>query len=123
MVKRTGPTNPELKELIQELRTLGGKNNVPLYKRLAADLEKPTRIKRVVNLARINRNVANEDETIVVPGKVLATGKLDKKVNIVAWQFSDSALDKITNAGAKAISIQDFIQQKRKKGEKIKIIG
>ena len=58
MVKRTGPTNLQLRKLIALLR----KQKKAIWKRVADDLELPTRQRRKVNLSRINRNVS-ENET------------------------------------------------------------
>ena len=104
-MKRTGPTNTELRLLISELK----KQENPIFKRLAEDLSRPARQRRAVNLSRIDANV-NEKEVAVVPGKVLASGSLKKKIKIAALSFSESAKDKIKSAGADAISIKDLIK-------------
>ena len=118
---RTGPTNQRLSTLVEELRTSSFKNKIPLWKRLASDLAKSTRQRRAVNLSRINR-YTKDGETIVVPGKVLASGELDKKITIAAWQFSSQALLKIEKANAKALSIAELMQEDPK-GKKIRVIG
>ncbi len=92
MAKRTGPTNIHLKELIIELKKNSISHNSNLWKRIAKELSKPTRVRRIVNLSRINRHT-KENENIIVPGKVLASGDLDHKLTIAAWQFSEQALD------------------------------
>ena len=119
MVKRTGPTNPELQELIRSLKTLAIEKQAPFYKRLANELSKSTRERRTVNLSRINR-YANEGETIVVPGKVLGTGNISKKLNVSAWDFSDNALSKLHEAGSKTDSITNL---KDIKNKKVRIMG
>ena len=116
----TGPTNPELNSLITGLKRLSIQQNNKIWKRLASDLEKPARNRRIVNLTRIDK-YTKDDETIVVPGKVLAGGDLTKKVTIAAYQFSFSALDKINKTG-KAISIKELME-KNPKANKVRIIG
>ncbi len=106
---RTGPTNINLQSLIGELRKKAYADNIPLFERIADDLEKPTRQRRQVNLSKISR-YAREGELIVVPGKVLATGELSQSVTIAAWKFSGHALDKITKANAKAITISELVK-------------
>ena len=61
-MKRTGPTNPLLQDLIGELKKRSNEQSVNLWKRIASDLERPTRNRRAVNLSRINRNT-KENET------------------------------------------------------------
>ena len=120
-MKRTGPTNPVLINLIGELKKRSIEQNVNIWRRIADDLEKPTRKRRVVNLSNINR-YTKENETIVVPGKVLGSGTLDHKLTIAAYTFSQSALDKITKIGAKVVPLEE-ISKESPKGKRIRIIG
>jgi len=120
MVKRTGPTNPELNSLIEELKMKSLDNGVKLWKRLAKDLQKPSRQRRIINIYKINK-YAKEGETIVVPGKVLNMGELDKKVDVAAFSFSDKAKEKI-NKVAKTLSIQELME-KNPEGKKVRIMG
>jgi large subunit ribosomal protein L18e len=92
-------TNPQLQETITALRRKAYSEESPLWLRIAEDLERPTRQRVIVNLSRINR-FAQDGETVVVPGKVLASGELDKKVTVVAFQFSQTAREKIAKTGA-----------------------
>ena len=117
---RTGPTNQVLRDLIQELKKKSGEHNSKLWKRVARDLEKPARQRRIVNLYKINKNSKAKD-TVVVPGKVLALGDLDHSVVIAAFSFSDEALQKINKIG-KAISISELIKEDPK-GKRIRILG
>ena len=121
MTKRTGPTNQLLKNLIMELKKRSNEQSVNLWKRIALDLEKPTRQRRVVNLSRINR-YAKENDIIVVPGKVLGSGFLNHKLTISAYQFSEQAKDKIEKVGAKIIPLLELSKEKPN-GKKIRIIG
>jgi large subunit ribosomal protein L18e len=120
MAKHTGPTTLELKKLIIELRKLSNKQKVKLWKRIANDLEKPTRKRREVNLYKINKYI-KQGETALVPGKVLSLGNLDKKITIAAYKFSNQAKEKINKVG-KAITIKELIRE-NPKGKKIRIIG
>ncbi|MBS1267058.1 MAG: 50S ribosomal protein L18e [Candidatus Woesearchaeota archaeon] len=114
-------TNVNLQKLIQKLKTESIKNNQSIWKRIASDLEKPSRKRRVVNLSRINR-FTQEGEIIVVPGKVLGSGDLNHKLTIAAWRFSDTAKDKISKNKSKAISIFQLMKSDIK-GKKVRIIG
>ncbi len=120
-MKRTGPTNPLLKDLIGELKKRSNEQSVNLWKRIALDLEKPTRQRRIVNLSRINR-YTKENDFVVVPGKVLGAGILEHKLTISAYQFSQQAKDKLQKAGAKIIPLLDLCKEKPD-GKKIRIIG
>ena len=117
---RIGPTNEYLVALIKLLKKASFENKVNIWKTIALELERSTRQRREVNLDRINR-VCDENETIIVPGKVLATGELDKKVTVAAFRFSEAALGKINKKG-KAISIEELLKI-NPKGSKVRIIG
>lgn len=107
-------------ELISELKKLSIEQKVPLWKRIATELEKPTRNKRVVNLGRINR-YAKQDETVLVPGKVLSAGELTQKVIVCAHRFSVEAQRKIQKKG-KTLTIKELMKQ-NPKAAKVRIIG
>lgn len=110
MPHRTGPTNPELKNLIKKLKQEGyGKSRFLL--RLANELERSARQRREVSLSSINR-VAKEGETVVVPGKVL-DGKIEKKVIVACWKISSGARNSLEKIGGKAISIDKLIESKK----------
>jgi large subunit ribosomal protein L18e len=120
-MKRTGPTNPLLKDLIGELKKRSSEQSVKLWKRIALDLERPTRNRRVVNLSRINR-YTKENEIIIVPGKVLGSGMLNHKLTISAYQFSDQAKDKIEKSGAEIVPLLELSKEKPN-GKSIRIMG
>mgnify|MGYP005838189623 CR=1 FL=1 len=110
----------QLTQLVKELKKNSIENNVKIWKRVATDLEKPTRRRREVNIYSIDQN-AEKNETIIVPGKVLGTGELSKKVVVAAFNFSESAYNKIKEKG-EAITIQELVKR-NPKGEKVRIIG
>ena len=118
---RTGPTNINLQSLIGELKKKAYSENIPIFARIAEDLEKPTRQRREVNLSKIDR-YAKKGELIIVPGKVLATGELSQSMTIAAWKFSQQALDKIYKANAKAITINELLKSGVKEAP-VRIIG
>ena len=117
-MKRTGPTNPIMQKMIAELKK---QKNVKLWQLVARELEKPTRKRREVNLSRIERNV-KAGETVLVPGKVLASGELSKKITIAAWNFSSGAITKIKAAGGKTLTISELMKL-HPKGTNVKVIG
>lgn len=121
MSRRTGTTNPVLQNLIQELKGRGREQSISLWRRVAVDLEKPTRQRRVVNLSSISR-YTKENEIIIVPGKVLGAGDLSHKLTISAFQFSNGAKEKIRKAGAKIVTLVE-LSKENPSGKGIRIIG
>ncbi len=120
-MKRTGPTNPVLQELIQSLRKESTISQAALWDRVADDLEKPTRQRRVVNVSSISR-YTKPNETVVVPGKVLGSGLLAHSVVVAALSFSDGAKERIEQAKGKAITIEQLLKQKPK-AKDLKLLG
>ncbi|ACM57399.1 50S ribosomal protein L18e [Halorubrum lacusprofundi] len=102
-------TNPKLQNLIADLKSVSRDSGANVWQDIAARLEKPRRTHAEVNLGRIER-YAQEDETVVVPGKVLGSGVLEKNVTVAAVDFSGTARTKIDQAG-EAVSLEQFVEQ------------
>ena len=116
-MKKLKKTNFRMKKLIKEL----SKKEDKIWKDVARRLSKPRRNIAVVNIARINR-YAKKKESILIPGKVLGYGNLDKEVLVGAFSFSEEAKKKIKNAGGKCMSIEEFVAE-NSKGNKIRLFG
>ncbi len=112
-------TNPRLIRLIEELKRVAREHDAAIWRDIAERLEKPRRNYAAVNLSRINR-YSREHDTIVVPGKVLSAGTLQKSVTIAALGFSKKAHDKISTVG-KGISIEELMRE-NPEGTGVKII-
>ena len=96
--------NPELVKTIIEAKK---KKN---WLGVAAILAGP-RAKRInVNLDKINEE-AKEGETVIVIGKVLSQGELDKKIKVVALSFSQKAKEKILKAKGETLTISEEIKK------------
>lgn len=109
-----------MKELIRELKALAIQEKVNLWKRIADDLEKPTRKRRVVNVSRIDHN-AKEGETVVVPGKVLGDGDMKHNLTVAAFDFSEGAKHLIEKNG-KTMTIREMMKS-NPKGSNVRVIG
>ena len=116
-MKQITKTNNVLLELVVELKKTSTSKKAGIWRAVADELMGPTRKMREVNLSKINR-VTKENDTIVVPGKVLGSGQLDHKVNVYAFNFSESARQKLSHA----LSIQELLK-KNPKGTGVRIIG
>jgi len=120
MPKRTGPTNPVMKRLIEDVRNQGYKEKIPFLIEIAKKLEKSKRMRPEVNLSQLNR-VCKENETVIVPGKILSSGILKKPLTVAAASFSMKAVEKINEAGGKTLSIRELIKN-NPKGKNIRIV-
>ena len=121
MAKKNMKTNPMLNALIQELKKQANENDAPIWKDIALRLEKSSRNWPEVNLDKISKYI-KEKETALIPGKVLSTGNLTKKVSIAAWSFSEKSQEKIKKAGGKCMPIEELLKS-NPKGENIRILG
>lgn len=116
----TYTTNINMVKLVEELKKKSSEEKVKIWKRLALDLERPTRIRRVVNISKLDR-FTKKDDVVVVPGKVLGSGDLNHNLTVAAFNFSGQAKEKINQKG-KALSL-DELMKKNPKGKKVKILG
>ena len=110
----------QLEELVRKLKKAAIENNAPVWRKIARELEKPTRLRREVNIFKIDR-YGREGEIIVVPGKVLGVGELSKKLTVAAYRFSEKARKKILSNG-KIVEIEELLK-KNPKGTNIRIIA
>ena len=60
-----------------------------------------------VNVGLISRN-SKEGSRVLVPGKVLGSGKIDHRVTVGAYSFSKEAKKKITSSGGTCLDIREF---------------
>jgi large subunit ribosomal protein L18e len=112
-------TNPRLNSLIAELKAVSRDSGSPVWADVADRLEKPRRTHAEVNLGRIER-YAREDETVVVPGKVLGSGVLQKNVTVAAVDFSSTAQKKIEQVGD-AVTLEQ-IAERNPDGSNVRVI-
>ncbi|BBL45391.1 50S ribosomal protein L18e [Nanobdella aerobiophila] len=120
MVKRTGPTNIYLRKLIHKLKKEGKKNEAGIYLYLAKLLNRSTRKRVEVNLGKLQK-YAKDGDTVVIPGKLLASNNFNKKLTISVWRYSQSAREKAEKAGSTIISIEELLEA-NPKGSNVKII-
>ena len=113
--------NNSLQKTIEELKKKSLDEKVNIWKRIASDLERPTRMRRITNLFNIDMH-SKDGEIIVVPGKILGTGDLNKKLTIAAYDFSDKAHKKIKKSGSTPMTLEEFMS-KNPKGNKARILG
>ena len=114
-----GPTNYQLQNLLVELEEKAQQSR--FWKSAVKDLTKQSRQQRTVNVYKIDR-YARDGETVLVPGKVLSVGEINKPVAVAAVNFSAEAKRKIIEAKGKALSIKELLQS-NPDGKKVRILG
>lgn len=118
--QRFNKTDPELILLISNLKAKERESGAAIWRDIAKRFEKPRRNWAEVNLSRLDM-YAKDGETIIVPGKVLAAGVINKKVTVAAWKFSKDAQEAIVSAGGKVTKIVDLMTE-NPKGSGIRIM-
>ena len=113
-------SNPVLRQTSVMLEKAGKKQKAPIWEVASRLLSNPAINRVEVNLGRISR-VARDNHPIFVPGKVLGTGVIDKKVIIGAFSFSSAAKSKIEASGGSALSVEEFLR-KFPKGSGVKLV-
>ncbi|MCK4267064.1 MAG: 50S ribosomal protein L18e [Thermoplasmata archaeon] len=120
-LKRSYKTNPNLEEMVLELKRLSRENQAPIWRNIAKRLEKPLRVWAEVNVSTIDKHTKAK-EFVIVPGKLLGTGMITKPVNVAAYSASASAIKKVEQAGGKFMGITELAAL-NPKGSGVRIMG
>lgn len=111
--------NPRLVNLIDLLLSESAKNKAEIWRVVAEKLASSKRNWAEVSLTKIDK-YAKENEILIVPGKVLG-GKIAKPVKIAAFNFSESAKEKINATGGQWMRIEELVKM-NPKGTGVRII-
>jgi len=76
---------------------------------IASILSGPRRKRINLNLEEIAKK-AKDKKIVIIPGKVLSDGSLDKSVRVIALDFSEKAREKLLKAGNKISTILEEIK-------------
>lgn len=121
MGKTNRKTNPNLVTLIQHLKDASRTNEAPVWRDIALRLEGSSKNWAEVNVGKLNL-YANDNDVVVIPGKLLGAGEIKKKLTVAAYRFSGQAKEKIVKAGGKNLSIEELVAS-NPKGSKVRIMG
>ena len=75
-------TNQLVIQMVKVLKGASKKNNAPIWSRLAELALKPSSARRTINIGQIDKFVKDND-VIVVPGKVLGTGNIGQRFQML----------------------------------------
>jgi large subunit ribosomal protein L18e len=103
--------NNETHRVVVALRKAAHAHDAPIWGSVADRLERPRHQLTPVNVAHLER-LAEPDEWVVVPGKVLADGAISKPITVGAVGYSTEARTKIQAAGGKALTIPELLHAK-----------
>ena len=103
-------SNPVLRSASIMLERAGKKQKARIWTEASGMLTNRAGTRVEVNLGRISR-IAEDGEAVFVPGKVLGSGVLLRKVTVGAFAFSAGARSKIEASGGKALSVEEFLKK------------
>lgn len=83
-------------------------------------LSQPTKKHSSINLKKIDKQTSMGD-TVLIPGRVLSSGEITKKIRICSFGISKEALENLSKTKSEWATILDEIK-KNPKAEGIKII-
>ena len=115
-IRESKSSNAYLVDLISKLKQHSKKTGVDLYKAIASEISRTSKNRSEVNLSKIDK-FSKKAKTIIVCGKVLGNGNLTSSINIISLSITDSAKNKIENAKAKYLSIEEFLKSNIKPKE------
>ena len=114
-------SNSTLVKTILELKEASRKNGAPLWRSIANRLESSSRNWPSVNVSKLEYNI-NKNGKAIIPGKLMGTGIVTKKMTVAAYSFTDSAKEKIQSAGGKCLTYNEMIKA-APKGTNVTVIG
>ncbi len=111
MARTVRKQNTELVRLVVELRRAARSHHAPIWSAVADRLERSRHRFPPLNVGHLER-LAGAEETVVVPGKLLAAGPLSKRLTVAAVAYSAQARAKVHAAGGTAVLLQELVRSR-----------
>lgn len=100
-----------VKEWIRALQGVDPKSkNAKVAARILRLASLPRRKRVVVDLNKLDR-YAKAEENVVVPGKILGTGSLEKALHISAIDLSEASEKKLKSAGCNVLGLNEMLKK------------
>ena len=111
MARTARKENSELVRLVGELRRTARTRRAAIWTAVADRLERSRHQTRPVNVGHLER-LTHADETVIVPGKLLADGLLTKRLTVAAFAYSEEARSKVQAAGGVTLTLHDLVRSR-----------
>ncbi len=111
MLRTIVKENPELRRTLIELRKAAKAHDAPIWAAVAERLARGRHQTTPVNVGHLER-IIEAKATVVVPGKLLADGRITKPLTVAAFHTSASAREKIHRAGGSVITIHELVKER-----------
>jgi large subunit ribosomal protein L18e len=119
-IKVERKTSVYLIDVINDLLERSRENQSIFWRDIASRLNSSRNHYANVNLGKLDRFVS-EGDTVVIPGNLLSSGILHKKIKISALKISEKARQKLAASGSEFIELRDLANE-NPKGTDLKII-
>ncbi|MEM0139054.1 MAG: 50S ribosomal protein L18e [Ferroplasma sp.] len=119
-IKVERKTNIHLKDVINDLLERSRDSQGIFWRDIASRLNASRNHYAAVNLGKLDR-FTEDGETIVIPGTLLSSGVLHKKIKISALKISERARSKLSESGSEFIELMELAKE-NPKGTDLKII-
>ncbi|MHB1439643.1 MAG: 50S ribosomal protein L18e [Cuniculiplasma sp.] len=103
-------TSLKIMETVKTLLEVSRENQSPMWRDVARRLSETRQNYADLNVGKISR-LCKDGDVVVVPGKVLGSGYMEKKVRISALDVSEKAMKKIKESGSEFISLLDLARE------------
>lgn len=111
----------ELVHTLIALRRAARNNHAPIWGAVARGLARPRHRVTPVNVGQLSR-LAPDGATVIVLGKVLASGEISRPLTVAAYHFSAAARKKIHAAGGSVLTIPELMKV-RPDGSGVRLYG
>ena len=102
-------SNKILRSSIVLLERKARSEKIGIWREAARFLASGAATRTEVNVVRLAK--LGDVSAVFVPGKVLGTGNLERKLSVGAFSFSASARSKIEGAGGKTFTVEEFVKK------------
>ncbi len=119
-IKVERKTSVYLKGVINDLLERSRDSQSVFWRDIASRLNSSRCHYAAVNLGKLDRFVG-DGETVVIPGTLLSSGVLHKKIKISALNASEKAIEKLSESGSEFIELRELAKE-NPKGTDLKII-
>ena len=103
----------EIADTIDTLVKVSRENSSAMWRDIAERLSGGSRRYDSINVGKINR-LSNDGDIVIVPGSVLESGIINKKVTLSALKISKSAMEKLQKSGSSFKPIKQFATENPK---------
>jgi large subunit ribosomal protein L18e len=103
----------EIADTIDTLVRVSRESNSTMWRDIAERLSGGSRRYASINVGKINR-LSKEGDIVIVPGSVLGSGVINKKVTLSALKISKSAMEKLQRSGSSFKPIKQFATENPK---------